>query len=123
MSVLTLALVLTQVFSLAVGQILWKLGIDQAGGFMTSDRSMVASLLELAKSPAFVLGCVFYVVATLVWFYLLARHDLGYIYPILSLTYVVTFIGGWLILGEPLSLQRLAAVGVISLGVAWLTAT
>ena len=102
-SVVSAGLVLVQVLSLAAGQILWKVGIDQAGGFMTAGRSALDSLVELAKSPAFVIGSGLYLVATFVWFYLLARHDLGYIYPILSLTYVVTFIGGWLVLGEPLS--------------------
>lgn len=116
----TMVLVLVQVVALAGGQVFWKMGVDDAGGFMSGGRSLLDSLLTLARTPSFLLGTALYVVATIVWIYLLARHDLGYIYPFLSLTYVVTAFGGWMILGEALTVPRLAAIGLITLGVAWL---
>jgi multidrug transporter EmrE-like cation transporter len=41
----------------------------------------------------------------------------------LSLGYVVTAIGAWYLFGEALSVQRLLAIFVILVGVAWLART
>jgi drug/metabolite transporter (DMT)-like permease len=116
-------LVLGQVLSLSAGQILWKVGVAQAGGFMSTDRSLTDTVLRLAQSPAFVAGTVLYATATLIYLFLLSRFELTYIYPILSLTFVSTVVLGWLVLGEPVSLQRVIAVGVITAGVALMAQT
>lgn len=117
MSLATLALAILQMMALAGGQILWKRGIDDAGGFMSGGESMVGSMAKLATNPAFLAGCVLYLAATLLWFYLLARNDLSLIYPVLSLTFVLASLGGWLILGEAMSPQRLLGIAVIAAGV------
>jgi multidrug transporter EmrE-like cation transporter len=119
---LTLAvLVLAEVLSLAGGQLLWKKGIDAAGGFMMPGESVLASIPRLLQSPAFLIGCGLYLVAMLLWFYLLARFDLSFIYPLVSLTFVVASLGGWLFLGEPLTVQRALGIAVIALGVTIVT--
>ena len=114
-------LAVSQMIALAAGQVLWKMGIDRAGGFLVAGESVVTAILNLVRQPPFLVGSAFYVYAMLAWFYLLARFDLGYIYPIMSLTYVASFIGAWLFLGEALSPQRLVAIGVITVGVVMLT--
>ena len=118
-----LALILTglQVLAMTGGQVLWKKGIDQAGGFLLPGQSVYSSLLHLVVNPAFLTGSALYIVATLLWFYLLARFELSYIYPFLSLTLIVSLLGARFLLGEPISMQRWIAVGFISLGVFLLT--
>jgi len=117
MNLATALLVLGQVVCLASGQVLWKWGVEHAGGFMSNGRSLTDSLIQLMLSPAFVAGTVLYALATLIYVYLLSRFDLTYIYPILSLTFVATVAGGWFLLGEPMTLQRVVAVVVIAVGV------
>jgi len=51
-----------------------------------------------------------------------ARRRVGG-YPMLSLGYVVTAFGAWYLFGEALSVQRLLAIFVILVGVAWLART
>jgi drug/metabolite transporter (DMT)-like permease len=121
MTLQTGLLAISQMIALAAGQVLWKMGIDRAGGFLMAGESVVTSVFNLVRQPPFLVGSGFYVYAMLAWFYLLARFDLGYIYPIMSLTYVASFIGAWLFLGEALSPQRLLAIGVITVGVVMLT--
>ncbi len=82
---------------------------------------LIASIWRLLQSPIFLVGSGLYAVATLLWFYLLARFDLSFIYPLVSLTFVVASLGGWLFLGEPLSAQRALGIAVIALGVTILT--
>ena len=122
MPAMTLAVLLAaQILSLAGGQLLWKKGIDAAGGFMMPGESPLASIPRLLQSPMFLIGSGLYAVATLLWFYLLARFDLSFIYPLVSLTFVVASLGGWLFLGEPLSVQRALGIAVIAFGVTILT--
>lgn len=115
------AVVFTQMICLAGGQILWKRGIEAAGGFMSGGDGLVPSLIRLATNPIFLAGSVLYVIATLLWFYLLPRYDLSFIYPILSLTFVIAALGGWFILGEAMSLQRLVGIVTIAAGVVIVT--
>lgn len=118
---LAIILIGLQTLSLAGGQVLWKKGIDQVGGFMSAGQSIYLSLLNLATNPTFLVGSGLYVLATLLWFYLLSRFELSFIYPFVSLTLVVSLFGAWLFLGEPIGLQRWVAVGFISFGIFLLT--
>ena len=105
------------ILTLSAGQLLWKLGINQAGGFMANGESMLTSLVRLASNVYFLLGSVAYVVATLGWFYLLARYPFSYVYPFIALVYVFGLLGARFFLGESISVGRWIAVGFICLGV------
>jgi drug/metabolite transporter (DMT)-like permease len=122
-SILTLLLVGVQILTLVGGQILWKRGIDLAGGFMSAGQSLFTSLLRLLLNPTFLIGSGLYVVSTLLWFYLLARFDLSFIYPFLGLTFVVSLFGAALFLNETISFQRWIAVGIVGVGLFLLTRT
>lgn len=106
-----------QVLALAGGQILWKLGIADAGGFMSAGNSIVTSLGRLLVNPLFLAGSALYVVATLLWFYLLARFELSFIYPFVSGTVIITTIAGWLIFGEAMSAQQFVGILVVAAGI------
>jgi drug/metabolite transporter (DMT)-like permease len=106
-----------QILALAGGQILWKRGIADAGGFMSQGDSLVTSLGRLAVNPIFLAGSALYVVATLLWFYLLARYELSFIYPFVSLTFIVASVAGWLVFGEAMSVQRMAGILVVAAGI------
>ncbi|NWJ47613.1 MAG: EamA family transporter [Chloroflexi bacterium] len=107
-----------EILALAGGQILWKKGIDQSGGILKDGESIWISLFHLFTNYTFLVGCIFYGISMLVWFYLLSRFDLSYIYPFISLTYVVTLLGAKFILREDVTFQQGLAVGFICLGVA-----
>lgn len=117
-SMTTYLLIGLQILTLAGGQILWKRGITDAGGFMSAGESLVASLSRLIMNPIFLAGCALYAVATLLWFYLLARFELSWIYPFVSLTFVVTSVAGWLVFGEAMSPQRMIGILVVAGGIA-----
>ncbi len=123
MDFLTFALTSAQILLTVGGQVLWKKSFSETGGFMLPGQSLIASLWHLLVNPLFLLGTVLYICATLLWFYLLSRFELSFIYPFLSLTYVASFVMAWLFLGETISVQKLAAVGLISLGILLLTKT
>jgi drug/metabolite transporter (DMT)-like permease len=61
------------------------------------------------------LGC--YVLGAVAWLTVLSRVPLSLAYPMLALSYAITPILAWLVLGEDVNGLRWAGIGVISLGV------
>lgn len=85
-----------------------------------------AALAEgaLASTPVFAFGCgaALYVVSFGLWIVILGRHDLSVAYPIaVSLTLVLSTVLASTILGESVSMGKLAGIGVVFLGI-WLVA-
>jgi drug/metabolite transporter (DMT)-like permease len=68
-------------------------------------------------------GLACYGISLVVWIIGLSRTDVTIAYPMLSLGYVVSAFGAWMFLGEAISPQRLAAIGVIVVGVVLLART
>lgn len=104
-------LILFNVILLTAGQVLWKKGLDQAGGISAEN------LLGIIFSPLILTGLALYVLATIVWFYVLSRADLSYAYPLQSLAYVLGVIAAWLIFKEVIPPTRWLGVFIIIIGV------
>lgn len=108
----TILLILFNVLLLTSGQILWKKGLIQVGGIS------LANILDVVFSPLVLLGLLLYVVATVVWFIVLSKADLSYVYPLQSTAYVLGVIAAWLIFKEVIPPTRWLGVLVIIAGVA-----
>jgi len=52
------------------------------------------------------------------WYHVLGRYEANRVAPFLLLTPVASVLGGWLLLGEPLTLHILAGGGIVTAGVA-----
>jgi drug/metabolite transporter (DMT)-like permease len=118
---MTFFLLLAQILLTVGGQMLWKKGIDQVYALGTPGVLTVRLAVQLASNLSFLIGTFLYGCATLLWFYLLSRFEFSYIYPFLSLTFIVSFVVAKLFLGEAIPQQRWIAVGLISLGVFLMT--
>lgn len=108
--------VLLFVFILLIGNICWKMGIVKMNGFMMGDKSFVSNIMTLLTSPWMWAGGIFYVLGTLWWFYIISREDLSYVYPMVSIGYILTAIAGVLIFKESVSMIRWVGMGVVSFG-------
>jgi len=118
MSLSTFAFIITGVLLNAVAQLLLKAGTNALGGaiHLTMDNWFQTGLKVATQLPILG-GLACYVVSLVVWIIGLSRTDVTIAYPMLSLGYVVSALGAWLFLGETVTLQRLAAIGVIMIGV------
>jgi drug/metabolite transporter (DMT)-like permease len=105
-------LILVNIILLVTGQTLWKIGIEpiQLHG--------VKSILLAMFSPWIVAGIVLYVIATVIWIYLLKQMPLSMLYPIQSLAYIAAVFVAIFIFHEHVSITRWVGVGVILAGVA-----
>ena len=99
------------------GQLLLKHGMGRMGEQSLAVGRMGDIGLKMATSPWVILGLMVYVSGTFFWLIALSRVELSFAYPFASLSYVLILAAGWALLGETVSLLRLAGVVTICLGV------
>lgn len=120
----TFAFIFSGVLLNAAAQIFLKAGTNALGGaiHLTAQNWFSTGIKVITQLPILA-GLVCYAISLVVWIIGLSRTDVTIAYPMLSLGYVVSAAAAWYFLGEPVSLQRLAAIGVIMIGVAMLART
>ena len=114
MTLMGFVLLLITAVCMAVANLLMKTGITAAGGFAPS----LSALLQLAKQPAFVFGFLLTGIAALMWFRILATQKLSTCYPLfVSLTYSLITLAAFYFLHEKISVQKLAGLAAIIVGI------
>jgi len=97
------------VFGLAAGQILFKLAATswhQAGTFLVTDVLFY-----------FVIALALYGVTTIGWVWVLQKIELGKIYPLMALAFVIVPVASNLILGEKFQTQYFLGIATIIVGI------
>ena len=74
-------------------------------------------MVSISLNPFVFVGMALYVVNVFLWFDVITKSNLSYVYPFLSLAYAAVVIASALVLGEQFSWQRLIGVAVIIGGV------
>jgi drug/metabolite transporter (DMT)-like permease len=114
---LVLSLILLDVALNVVGQLSLKFGMSKMGNFSLSLPSLSSVFARAAINPYIILGVVCYGTGFLVWLVVLAKAEVSYAYPMISLGYVFTAILAWQLLGEHVTIFRIAGILVTCLGV------
>lgn len=100
------------------GQLLLKIGmthLGRIGAEALGEPLQVA--IRVGMNPLVVVGLGCYVLGAVAWLTVLSRVPLSLAYPMLALSYAITPVLAWLVLGEDVNGLRWAGIGVISLGV------
>lgn len=104
-ALLTKLIALLCVFGIAAGQVLFKMGanalLENGGKWLSRGGAVVAGALVL------------YALTTLAWIWVLQRSELGKIYPLMALAFVLVPVASHLIFGESFSWRY--AVGSVLL--------
>src|SRR5579875_3680019 len=111
-SLLYVIMILSNVVLLVAGQTLWKFGL------MNKDLTNIKSVIVAMFSPWVIAGIVLYVVATVIWIFLLNKLSLSLLYPLQSLAYVLAILVSIFVFHEHVPWIRWAGVLVILAGVA-----
>jgi len=117
MSAASFALVMSGVLLNAAAQLLLKAGTNSVGSFAFSLENALPVGWKLASEPHILGGLTCYVISVVVWIMALSRVEVSIAYPMLSVGYVVNAIAAWYLFGEAVSLNRLAGIGIIIVGV------
>lgn len=112
-------LVLLLSITLAVaGQVLLKSGLSEL-----HEPSVPTIMLSMFTNLRVFFGYASFVFSSLLWLVVLRKLPLSYVYPMVSLGYVVAVILSWKVFGETISPLRVVAVSVILAGVILLAAS
>ena len=117
MNFVSFALIFTGVMLNAAAQILMKAGTNAVGHFEFSAGNILPIGLKLATEWHIVTALFCYALSVIVWILALSRVPVSIAFPMLSMAYIVTAVAAWYMLGEALSVTKVAGIGVIILGV------
>jgi undecaprenyl phosphate-alpha-L-ara4N flippase subunit ArnF len=125
---LGLLLALVTIVLSAAGQLAMKMGMQTLHALTAAQGQALTLDLLLASRPVMLwtaCGLGAYAVSLLCWLAVLVRFPLSYAYPLLSLTYVLVYLGAtrWPALMEPVTATRSIGTVLIIAGVALVAAT
>ena len=102
----------------ATGQIALKAGVSSpALASLLSTAGTGEFILRAAITPLVILGLLLYGASTVLWLVVLARADVSYAFPLVSLGFIFTTLYAHFALHEVLTTGRLTGIALIVLGV------
>src|SRR5512137_867524 len=110
-------LILVGVFLNAFAQVLLKRGMLGIGYFEFHFQSVFPIIKKVALNSYILSGLASYVISVAIWLLVLARVEVSYAYPFLSVGYVVVTVMGYFIFQESLSWIRVVGTSIIIVGV------
>ncbi len=107
-------LILVSVSLSALAQLALKMGTSAAAN--TRAAGVGGEIGGLVQSPMVLVGLGLYGVGALLWLFVLGRAPLSLAYPFVGLGFILTMLAGALVLGEGLSIARIAGTLMIAAG-------
>jgi drug/metabolite transporter (DMT)-like permease len=114
---LVLALITLDVMLNVTGQLSLKYGMSKVGNFALSLNTLPPVFMKAALNPFVQLGLLCYGLGFMVWLVVLAKAEVSYAYPLISLGYVFTAILARYLIGESVTFTRMTGILVICVGV------
>ena len=99
-----------------VAQLAMKKGMNIVGTVGLKDIFSLKALPIVFQKYVFI-GIVLYVLASLVWLVILSQAELSYVYPLISVGYIITAVLSWFFFDEKLTLFRFLGILLICGGV------
>ena len=118
-----LPLILAGVLLNAAAQLVLKQGMRTIGHFDFKIENIITIGLKAATNPFIISGLLFYVISVVIWLLVLSRVEVSFAYPLLSVGYIVTALAGCYFFNENVNLTRWLGIGIICLGVWFITRT
>ncbi len=112
-----LALVSVNILFNVLGQLLLKTGMNRLGNFQLSLNALIPVFIRAFFNPYILLGLGCYVTGFLIWLIVLAKAEVSYAYPLISVGYVLTAVMGWWLLGENVTWIRISGILITCVGV------
>ena|SRR3989338_2686915 len=114
-------LAITSILLAVAGQLLMKKGMLGFGSFPASQ--LFAKIIPMFMSPWVFFGFVCFGLSSVFWLVVLSRLPLSLVYPMVSVAYVLVAFFSMLFFKESVTLMRWVGIGVIILGVFFISRT
>ncbi len=125
MKVLRMPTILALVAAVALavaGQILVKYGINELRDDVFA-AGLIRGYARILSSTWVIAGSLLYVVSVFFWLFSLAKVEISFAYPFVSLSYVLIILASRFLLGETISPLRWIGVASICAGVVLVSRT
>ncbi len=100
-----LALVILVVLGTAIGQIVMKSGMSQVGAINSAGQLFnFPTLFHIFTNPRVLLGVLLYVISLVLWLGALSTMNVSQVYPLMSLSYVITAVFAFVFLKEGMTI-------------------
>lgn len=112
-----LTLVIICIFAGAAGQIFWKQGMssmDRIGGL--NDLLQLKTILAVFTNKYIILGIMLYAMSVFLWLGAMSSLDVSFMYPLLSLGYIITAVLAFIFIGENITLLRWTGIALVVAG-------
>ena len=97
------------VVGLAIGQILFK--------FSATSLSETGSFFALKTAATLFAAMTLYAITSLAWVWVLQKVELGRVYPLMALAFILVPLGSHIIFGERFQTQYFVGVALIMIGI------
>ena len=112
-----LLLVLLCIFGAAMGQILMKSGMNQVGEIKSMGQLFkLDTLSRIFTSPRIIAGILCYGIALVLWLGAMSTLNISFMYPMLSLAYVLTAIFALIYLKESITILHWIGIAFVVVG-------
>jgi len=111
-----LSLVMVCVILGAFGQIAMKHGMNDVGKEGISKLTSIKGLFNIFTNKFVFTGCLFYVFGLILWLFALSMLEVSFIYPLISIGYVLTAVLAFVFLKEQVTTLRWAGIALIVIG-------
>jgi len=120
-----IALLLTSILASAAAQLLLKAGMNSLRTQIAGVGSVLEFIAQVSVAGWVLGGLACYAISLLAWLGVLSRFALSLAYPLLSMSYIIVFLGAaaWPRLAEPLSIDRLIGILFVIAGVVLVAAS
>lgn len=108
-------LILSSVLLNSLAQLLMRKGVLALGGFSCS--ILLDNPLKIVTNIWLILAILCFISSVFLWMIVLSKVEVSYAYPLSSIGFIVTALGGYFFLSESLSLMRISGILTICLGV------
>lgn len=108
--------ILFSVVTGALGQIAFKHGMNRLGRVQLRQLANLPTARSVALNPFILLGFGLYAASSIIWLGLLSSLEISFLYPLISIGYIITTIFAITFLKEKVSLQRWVGTGIIVAG-------
>jgi drug/metabolite transporter (DMT)-like permease len=99
------------VVSLAVGQMLFKIGMKD------KVIDSVSAMIKITLTPFVFSGLVLYAFTAMLWLYILSKVPISRAYPIQALAYPLVLILAKVVFNESITISRWVGIGIIVVGI------
>jgi uncharacterized membrane protein len=109
----TIIIILVGILFASLGQVFWKIGMNSIGAI---DKFSIPGIISMFLNPVVLLGLFMYGLSTVFWLIALSRKDLSFVYPFISLTFIIVLFLSYFILKEQIGTARIIGTIIIIIG-------